>query len=643
MSRIAFIAPDKHLFLKAQKTIADLGLSDRVDLYFARLKRAVKLAEHLQTEYVDAIVTRGGTAKLLMDSKVQIPVVEVVITGQDLAQALHEVKQVTGKSNPKVAIIAFKNMAQDIEILSNILEIDLTIYPVQTAEDLPIRVEEAATAGHDIVVGGKKTVFLAQKRHLQAVVIQSSDFSVRSALISAQNIALARKIEKEHAEEFKALIDHSLEGIISLNRGRIIRVFNKAATRLLNRPAEEMLGQRIDHVLDFFQVDSCLASGQATIGQVLHVGKLWITVNIAPIKVGRVIAGAVITFQDITRIQELEISIRNQVLSRKFVAKYHFDDILGISPPISEAKRMAQEIASVDATVLITGESGTGKELFAQSIHNRSPRRNGPFVAINCAALPPNLLESELFGYVEGAFTGATKKGKAGLFELAHRGTIFLDEISEMDKYGQSRLLRVLQEKQVMRLGDDKYIPIDVRIIAATNRNLNKMVAEGHFRQDLFFRLKVLTLNLPPLRKRTADPEYLARHFLHHFNTLHNKELEITPEAFAYLTKYNWPGNVRELMHFIERLSIVANETIIDQTVIRKYFEDGNEALPVPFLAPDISLNHEKQQIIAALTQTNANIKQTAEILQMARSTLYKKLKDYEIEVRKIYSATWHN
>jgi len=636
LPKIAFIAPDKQLFLQGKRIIQELGLDHKFVLYLARLNRAIRLARKLQNEDVDVIVCRGGTAKLVIESKVRIPVVEIPITGQDLAQVFHESKKITGLPHPKVAILAYSNMVNDIEILSNILAIELIIYPLKTIEDIPSKIDEVALTDANIVVGGMTTVLLAAKKGLKTYLIHSGDFSVRAALIEAQKIALGRKIEKERAQEFKALVDYSLEGIISIDKDRVISVFNPTAERLLNRSANEMLGQRLDSVLTFVNVENCLLKGQQSIGQVAQLGSLWITFNIAPIIVNQVIIGAIIAFHDVTRIQEMEARIRNEVIARKFVAKYHFTDILGVSPQIIETKRIAQETSSIDATVLISGESGTGKELFAQSIHNESQRKNGPFVAINCAALPSNLLESELFGYVEGAFTGATKKGKPGLFEMAHGGTIFLDEISEMDKYGQSRLLRVLQEKQVMRLGDDKYIPVDMRIIAATNKNLVELIKEGHFRQDLYYRLKLLTMTLPPLRNRPNDVQYLAHHFLTYYKRQHRKQLEITPSGYAYLSAYFWPGNVRELNFFIERLVVIANEKVITERVIQKYWDDKEVDPGIAHsLTTDLSLSSEEDRIASALEQFNANISHAAKSLGLDRSTLYRKLKTYKIEVKK--------
>lgn len=638
MSKIVFIAPDKQLFLQGKEIIHQLGLDHKIDLYLARLKRGIQLAKKLQNDDVDVIVCRGGTAQLIIESNVRIPVVEIPITGQDLAQVFHEAKKITGLPHPKVAILAYRNMANDIEVLSDILAIKLAIYPLKTIDDIPAKIGEVAATDANIVVGGIKTVLLAAKQGLKTHLIRSGDFSIRSAFLEAQKIALGRQIEKERAQEFKTLVNHSLEGIISINKEKIIKVFNPTAERLLNRSAKEMLGQKTNSVLTFINVDACLQDGQHTIGQVIRLGSIWITINITPIIVDQLIIGAIIAFQDVTRIQEMEVRIRNEVVAKRFVAKYRFTDIVGASPQIIETKRIAQEISLIDATVLITGESGTGKELFAQSIHNNSQRKSGPFVAINCAALPQNLLESELFGYVEGAFTGATKKGKPGLFEMAHGGTIFLDEISEMDKYGQGRLLRVLQEKQVMRLGDDKYIPVDMRIIAATNKNLMELIKAGHFRQDLFYRLKVLTVTLPPLRNRHDDVKYLAHHFLDYYNQQHLKQLEITPTGYDYLSEYFWPGNIRELKFFIERLVVIASEKVITEGVIQKYWHDReSEPVLTNNIPTGMSPASEKDRITSALAQYNSNITHTAKSLGMDRSTLYRKLKTYKIEVKKTY------
>ena len=252
------------------------------------------------------------------------------------------------------------------------------------------------------------------------------------------------------------------------------------------------------------------------------------------------IAGYYITLQN-----ENDVNTANKALRQKgFTAKHQFKDIIYASPDMKQVLQTARRIAQTDHTVLIRGESGTGKELFAQSLHNASHRSKKPFVAVNCAALPDNLLESELFGYEPGAFTGAHSKGKVGLFEEANHGTIFLDEIGDISPKLQSRLLRALQERQIMRIGSDRLINIDFRLIAATNKKLEDAVREGSFRSDLFFRLNVLPISIPPLRRRKEDLPLLLQHFLG------SRYKEITPEQMKILLSYDWPGNIRELKNF---------------------------------------------------------------------------------------------
>lgn len=260
-------------------------------------------------------------------------------------------------------------------------------------------------------------------------------------------------------------------------------------------------------------------------------------------------------------LEELEKQMLKDLYRKGYYAKYSFEDIIGNSIEINYIKDIGRKIAKNDLTVLIEGESGTGKELFASAIHNESMRKNKPFVAVNFSSLPENLAESELFGYEEGAFTGALKGGKKGLFEQADGGTIFLDEIGDASLKLQTKLLRVLQEKEIMRIGGNKIIPIDVRVIAATNKNLRELVEKGEFREDLYYRLKVMYIKLPPLRQRKEDIKVLLDYFI----SKKDKGLKIKDEVVNILINYNWPGNIRELKNLVEYMVAVCNGSEIDK------------------------------------------------------------------------------
>ena len=318
-------------------------------------------------------------------------------------------------------------------------------------------------------------------------------------------------------------------------------------------------------------------------------------------------------------------------------ARYVFEDIIGESSSIKRVIYNARNIASSPSTILIEGESGTGKEVLAQAIHNASDRRNNSFVAINCGAIPKNLIESELFGYEDGAFTGAKRGGMPGKFELANGGTLFLDEIGEMPLDMQVNLLRVLQEGCVTRIGGNRYIPIDVRIIAATNKELGKEIEKGTFRRDLYYRLSVIPIWLPPLRDRENDMLLLFKHFLNvKAEKLRKSIPSISDEIYSNILTYNWPGNIREIENFVENIVNLDGNTT---------FDIGNKQAGVQCIAKCVnkisdeeqyicSLEElEKKAIIASIKKFDGNITKVAKILGISRNTLYVKMKKYDVEL----------
>lgn len=637
MAKIALITADHDLFEQTERIRREINLQNEVELYLAELSAAPQLAARLQHEDVDVLVARGGLATLIQNADVKIPVVEIVTTGQDLARICLEAKRITQLDRPRAAFIAFDNMVSDVDVIAQIANVDVTVHRLVVDEDISRVVDQVARLDYDVVFGGIKTTLLAKRRGLCTVPLYSGTLSIRNALLEAKKVALGRQIEKENAETFRALTEYSLEGVVSIDRQQRIQVINPVAAKLLGCVGKDQLGRPLGDLIRLPGIEQCLSEGQEIRGELFQRDATWFCFNIGPIIVKQAIIGAFVTFQEVSRIQETEATIRQEIVAKKFAAKYVISDIQGNSPQILEAKRIACEIAKTDATLLIHGESGTGKELFAQSIHNMSSRKSGPFVAINCAALPPNLLESELFGYVEGAFTGATKKGKAGLFEMAHRGTLFLDEISEMDKYGQSRLLRAIQERQIMRLGGDKTIPIDVRIIAASNQKLPLLIESGQFRQDLYYRLKVLMLNLPPLRQRSGDVVHLANDFLAQNQRHYKKTLSLTDCAYQELNRYVWPGNVRELSSFIERLVVTAGSSEINGNTIVRFLENReyDHDLAEDDAPPSLLYQSEEARLLATLQAHEYNLKKCAEALQISRPTLYRRLKKNNIHIEK--------
>lgn len=334
------------------------------------------------------------------------------------------------------------------------------------------------------------------------------------------------------------------------------------------------------------------------------------------------------TLTDFTPMEILEQSIKQKMHSKGWIAKKTLDQFIGSSQKIQDLKFRTQKFAITDSTILITGESGTGKEVLAQSIHNLSNRKLGPFVAVNCAALPQNLLESEMFGYEEGAFTGTRKGGKAGLFELAHGGTIFLDEVGEMPLPLQSRLLRVLQEKAVMRLGADCVMPVDVRVIAATNQDLETLIADKSFRKDLYYRLNILRLYIPPLRERVGDIPELIEYFLRYFAHTNLEVKGINPQVIRLIQLHSWDGNVRELSNILERAMLLSSGPIIEERDIEEVLPMPLDHIEATLIPKDCTLHEvESEAIIQMLLSEEFSYTKVAAKLGISRTTLWRKLK----------------
>lgn len=376
-------------------------------------------------------------------------------------------------------------------------------------------------------------------------------------------IQLSRELIKTNNEtlslnsHLKKVIDGVHDGILAINSQGMITAFNENLESILSISRETALGRKIEDIINDTDLLYFILNGDVEENMLFSTNHYEVVVNRFKIITDHSI---VCTFKDTKKTIEIEKKLKQKMVSQGYVAKYKLNDIIGESKLINEAKLIANKLAKTNLTVLIEGESGTGKELFASAIHSLSERRSGPYLAVNFSALPEELVEAELFGYEEGSFTGAKKGGKAGLFEQANGGTIFLDEIGDISPKIQARLLRVLQEKEIMKVGGNKIIPVDVRIIAATNCNFVEMINSGKFRIDLYHRLKALYLRLPPLRERLEDLPYLVRHFI----IMNGKEhIQISDEVIWKLQSYTWNGNIRELKNTIDYMLTVCDGTKI--------------------------------------------------------------------------------
>lgn len=389
----------------------------------------------------------------------------------------------------------------------------------------------------------------------------------------AKNMAIITQEKAEAYEQIKKVIDGVRDGILAFNENGLITVLNENLKYLLGIKRTNMIGRNIKEIVNDKEILEYLLYGNQDDTRTFQYKGTELNVTRFNIKrEGSIIA----TFKNAKDEKEIEKQQRRELYNKGYYGKYTFDDIIGNSQKTEKVKVISKKLALADLTVLIEGESGTGKELFASAIHNESQRKNKSFIAVNFSSIAENLVESELFGYEEGAFTGAIKGGKAGLFEQANGGTIFLDEIGDISLKVQSRLLRVLQEKEIMRIGGNKIIPVDVRIIAATNQNLLLLVNNGAFRGDLYHRLKVLYLKVPSLRERSEDILPLVRYFMHQKGL---EGIKINKEVLDKLENYPWYGNVRELRNTIEyMLAVCDKKTIVNDDLPQESFFQENEA-----------------------------------------------------------------
>lgn len=455
------------------------------------------------------------------------------------------------------------------------------------------------------------------------------------------------------------LLDTLSEAITIVDTAKIVQFWNNAAENIYDISRERVVGTSLDthFASESIRLLNTLAEGISE-QRVYHIPRpdRHVLINAAPIRQNGEIIGAISIEQDITELVRLNEELADttahlhnlqQEMSRFQAADDPFYAIKGHSAPIQASIQSAQKVSQTDATVLIYGESGVGKELFAKAIHQSSKRHDKPFIAINCAAIPVALFESELFGYQGGAFTGAEKKGKPGKLEQAHDGTLFLDEIGELPLELQVKLLRALQERQFYRVGGTEPIIVNTRIIAATNRQLEQMIAEGRFREDLYYRLNVFSLEIPPLRERKEDIPELVQIFIHEYSITHEQPVpRIAPEVMQTLFDYAWPGNIRQLRNVIERLSILQEGGVIQlehlPTTVRVQAEatshppTATTGFPAPTQHVAIDDTYERlsepERIVAAIERTYGNKKAAADLLGISRGTLYNKLRKYGID-----------
>ena len=564
----------------------------------------------------DIIVVRGMTSRALSEKYPETTIVDIKMDAFDVSSALLEAK----KKFPgirKIGLILPSSSICSASILTELLGIEVVMREVRGEEHMESTLREMVKEGCEVFIGGLTLKRVSEKMGLEYVHIKTGPSAIDSSIKDAITAAHILDRERSRLGLMKSLVNNTPDSLLIIDDKGKITAANHAASSFFRRPnlvgmdAKELFPLEIYSVCDDVEV-------------VQTIGDQTVLITEHPVHIEGEKRATYVSLRLVEDIRRTEKKIRSKLQEKGLTAKYSFSDIVTEQVEMKQLVAKALRYAHVEGNVLLTGETGTGKELFVQSMHNASPRRDKPFVAVNCAALSEQLLESELFGYTEGSFTGAQKGGKTGLFELAQGGTIFLDEIGEMPIRFQAKLLRVIQEREIRKIGGDEFIPVDVRIMSATNQNIPDLIEKGLFRRDLYYRINLLTLHIPPLRERLDDIPAIFKRFVER----KSKALNIVPpmvekDALECLKGYSWPGNIRELRNVAERAVIFSSSNCITRDTLKEIDvsvgeKKASEEKKIPLTS---------EELYRRYVESGLTLNDFALSIGISRTTLWRKFK----------------
>jgi propionate catabolism operon transcriptional regulator len=528
---------------RATVSVLDRGFEDAV----------AEIRELIRHEPVDVLVAAGSNGEYLRQ-RLGIPVVLVRVGGFDIMRALGRARDLSSR----IALVTYGTMPAEVQQFNALFQLGIEQRCYRTDQDASDCIQELSARGVEVVVAPGLVADLADQNGMRGVFLYSMD-AVRQALDDAVEVVRIARIEAARRERLNTILAQLRDGVIAVDLHERIDALNPAMERVLGVSASHAIGRKLSELAPEFTLVDTLQAGAAQTDELQRFGSRTLVTSRMPLTEHGAKTGAVLICQDPASIERVDRTLRARRHHSAAVARYRLSDLVGESAVIRRVRAVATQFSRSDGTVLIVGESGTGKELLAQGIHRASRRADQPFIAVNCAAFTETLLESELFGYEEGAFSGARRGGKVGLFEAAHTGTIFLDEIGDMPISLQTRLLRVLQEREVLRIGAVEPTRVDVRVIAATHRDLPSRIEAQRFRGDLYYRLNILRVELPSVRERRDDLPLLMQHIVARACArLRVDPVRVQPHAehlLAAAANYDWPGNVREIENLIERIA----------------------------------------------------------------------------------------
>ncbi len=636
-ARIGIVSPYRRL--AELSAIAAQDFPEPIWVALGLLSEGVKVAREMCYAGVEVIISRGGTAREIMASGIDLPVVSIPISGHDIARAIRDALAFGGP----IGVAEYPDMIASVASMAEFMGVEIRTARFRSFKEAGDAVLGLLHAGVRVVIGETLTVQLAAQYGAQSVLMESGIDSVREAIREAIQTSGWANAHRVRSQQVSALAELACTGVVLVDASGRVQAANAAAADLLGMSRTQLVGMDAGWLLDPAK-GSPSGPGSARSGGLIA--------RSMPIQLGSVNCGWLVQIERGDRRGRMPAGLPYpRGAKTQPVAAHRLSEIVGRSAAMRNTVDMAFRYAGTDFAVLLCGETGTGKELLAQGIHNASPRAAGPFVAINCAAIPETLLESELFGYEEGAFTGAVRGGKPGMFQIASGGTLFLDEVGSMSLQLQARMLRVLEQGRVWPVGSDRPIPVDVRVIAASNQDLYGHMREGRFREDLFHRLSTLMIHVPPLRDRKEDIRDLAVVFVQRASAESGRPgPSLSEDAVKALEQYAWPGNVRELLNVIRRLVVMSDGREITSdaviAIVGPGLSDGSDRAKSGILhvrlgeaaaarrSPPSSRSGgtdlraiEREAILAALQESRWVKKDAARMLGISPTTLWRKLK----------------
>lgn len=533
---------------------------EHIEIRLASMEEALPVGKDCLASGVEVVLGGGATGRLLRE-KLKLPVVTIARRDMDVIRALMRAKE----RSRRIGLTSFNGATPGVDLLARILDLDVRLLEFRTTPELVSAITQAVQDGYICIVGGGICKTIAESVGGEGFVVVPGESVIQQALEEARVIAGSQRLAKQEAERLRVILHSVKEGVVGIDSEGRVDLINPVAADMFHLDSEAILHKPMPQIVQGAGLRKVLESGEAEIDQFCRVCGVDMIVNSMPVNVSEDTRAVVATFTRVSRIQDLDRRLKEKLYSKGFVARYGIEDYMGECKSVLMLREKAIQYSATDASVLIQGETGTGKEILAQGIHRASRRARGPFVAVNCSALPESLLESELFGYEEGAFTGAKRGGKQGLFELASGGTLFLDELADVTPSLQVRLLRVIEEKEVMRLGGDRIVPVDVRIIASSYKDLSHMSRIGAFRTDLYFRIATLKLSTIPLRDRFEDLPLLMKILLQRYSLPINQHpLPLSDIVLTRMAAHPWLGNVRELDSLVQRYVALVGVSGVD-------------------------------------------------------------------------------